>query len=92
MFCVDLRSIKYDENNDRIYVMFCAIWYHLYNLKNVKNTHGGVLLLIKLQALSHIRKTCFRNAVHSSGINQKRHILVNLGQIEDETPLASMEI
>ena len=23
--------------------MLCAIWYHLYNLKNVKNTHGGVL-------------------------------------------------
>ena len=30
--------------------MHCAIWYHLYNLKNVKNTHGGVLILIKLQA------------------------------------------
>ena len=29
-----------------------AIWYHLYNLKNVKNTHGGVLLLVKLQAKS----------------------------------------
>ena len=28
--------------------MLCAIWYHLYNLKNVKNTHGGVLLLVKL--------------------------------------------
>ena len=27
-------------------VMFCAIWYHLYNLKNVKNTYGGVLLLV----------------------------------------------
>ena len=27
--------------------MFCAIWYHLYNLKSVKNTHGGVLLLVK---------------------------------------------
>ena len=27
-----------------------AIWYYLYNLKNVKNTHVGVLLLIKLQA------------------------------------------
>ena len=27
-----------------------AIWYHLYNLKNVKNAHGGVLLLVKLQA------------------------------------------
>ena len=32
--------------------MHCAIWYHLYNLKNVKNTHGGVLLLLKLQALA----------------------------------------
>ena len=30
--------------------MRCAIWYHLYNLKKVKNTHGGVLLLVKLQA------------------------------------------
>ena len=26
-----------------------CIWYHLYNLKNVKNIHGGVLLLVKLQ-------------------------------------------
>ena len=30
--------------------MLCAIWYHLINFKNVKNTHGGVLLLVKLQA------------------------------------------
>ena len=30
--------------------MRCAIWYHLYNLKNMKNTHGGVLILVKLQA------------------------------------------
>ena len=29
------------------YVILCAIWYHLYNFKNVKNTHGGVLLLVK---------------------------------------------
>ena len=27
----------------------CAIWYHLYNLKNLKSTHGGVLILVKLQ-------------------------------------------
>ena len=26
-------------------VMRCAIWYHLYNLKNVKNTHGGTTVL-----------------------------------------------
>ena len=24
-------------------VMHCAIWYHLYNFKKVKNTHGGML-------------------------------------------------
>ena len=29
--------------------MLCAIWYRLYNLKNVKNTHEGVMLLVKLQ-------------------------------------------
>ena len=27
--------------------MRCAIWYHLHNLKNVKITHGGGLLLVK---------------------------------------------
>ena len=32
------------------YVVRCAISYHLYNLKNVKNTHGGVLILVNLQA------------------------------------------
>ena len=26
------------------------IWYHLYNLKNMKNTHGEAILLVKLQA------------------------------------------
>ena len=31
----------------REYVMCCAIWCHLYNLKNLKNTHGGQLLLVK---------------------------------------------
>ena len=35
-----------------IFVMHCAIWYHLYNLKSVKNTHGRVLILVKLQAWS----------------------------------------
>ena len=35
-----------------LYVMCCAIWYYLYNLKNVKNTHGGVLISVKLQVLA----------------------------------------
>ena len=33
-----------------LYVTLCAMKYHFYNLKNVKNTQGGVLLLVKLQA------------------------------------------
>ena len=31
-------------------VTLCAIWYHLYNLKNMKTTNGGGILLIKFQA------------------------------------------
>ena len=32
-------------------VMRCAIWYHLYNLKNAENTQGGVSLLVKVTLL-----------------------------------------
>ena len=32
------------------YETLCAIWCHLSNLKNVKNTHGGVLFSVKFQA------------------------------------------
>ena len=31
--------------------MRCAIRYHLYNFKNVKNTHGGVFILVKSNLL-----------------------------------------
>ena len=30
--------------------MLFVIWYQLYDLKDVKNTHGGVFLLVKLEA------------------------------------------
>ena len=40
------------ETYSLTYVMCLAIWYHLHNFKNVKNTHGGVLLLVKLQTFS----------------------------------------
>ena len=33
-----------------LYETLCANWHHLYNLKNDKNTHRGVLLLVQLQA------------------------------------------
>ena len=32
-----------------LYLMLYAIWHHLYNLKHMENTHGGMLLLVKLQ-------------------------------------------
>ena len=31
------------------YEIRCAIWCHLYSLKNVKNTHGAVLNFSKVQ-------------------------------------------
>ena len=43
-----------NNNNNNIYIyiyiLYIYIYIYLYNLKNVKNTHGGVLLLVKLQA------------------------------------------
>ena len=41
------------SNSGQLNVVHCAIWYHLYNSKNVKNTHGGVLLLVKLQTIAY---------------------------------------
>ena len=34
------------------YETLWVIWYHLYNLNKVKNTNGGVLLLLTVQALA----------------------------------------
>ena len=55
---------KFSFLKSRQFVVRCAIWYHLYNLKNVKNTHGGVLILVKLQASIYLRSveksTCLR--------------------------------
>ena len=52
------------------YVVFCAIWYHSHDLKNVKNTHGGVLLLLKV-ALLH---GCFSRFLNcTNGTNRATH-------------------
>ena len=39
--------------------MRCEIWYHLYNFKNVKNTHGGVLILVKLKPATLLKLILF---------------------------------
>ena len=37
--------------------MHWAIWYYLYNLKNVKKTHGGVLILVTFSSNCSWKKT-----------------------------------
>ena len=50
----------------KIHLMRRSIWYHLNNLKDVKNTHGGVLLLVNLHVwvffvfLTLFRRCCSR--------------------------------
>ena len=49
--CVLIPVVKFNFSREISWqqkYMFCANWYHLHNLKNVKNTQGGLLLLVKL--------------------------------------------
>ena len=54
--------------------MFCAIWYHLYNLKNVKNSHGGVILLVKLAVLRSCF-SCFLNCTNGTKLRKASHMI-----------------
>ena len=66
------------------YVMHCSIWYHLYNFKILKNTHGGVLILVKLCRLKPatlIKLTlhrwwfsCFLNGTNGTKSRNAPHI------------------
>ena len=64
-------------------MVLCKIWYYSYNLKNEKNTHGDVLLLVKLQteACNFTKRTvlhgCFSrflNCVHGTKSRNAPHI------------------
>ena len=59
--------------------MRCAIWYHLCNSKNVKSTHGGVSILVKLQAsvLNFTNGNKSRNASHIITNNDSHFLDVN---------------
>ena len=46
---VSLMSLKFWFHIFALFFILSAIWYHLYNFKNLKNTHGMVILLFKLQ-------------------------------------------
>ena len=49
-FSIQVWNESAAHSRTTLFVTLCPIWYHLYNVKNVKNTHEGVLLLVKLQA------------------------------------------
>ena len=69
-------------NRLKVFVMRCAIWYHLYNLKNVKNTLRGISILVKLQA-----ETQSRNAPHfifyfkALSRSELKNVLLEIAQI-----------
>ena len=46
MFTLLAKNILFYFDNAVLHI-WNAIWYNLHNLKNVKSTHGGVLLLVK---------------------------------------------
>ena len=48
------------NNNSKANVMRCTIWSHLYNFKSMKNTHRGVLLLVKLLKVTLLHGTSSR--------------------------------
>ena len=45
--------------------MHCAIWCHLRNLKNVKSTLGGVLLLVKFKPTTLLKVTLLHGGIKS---------------------------
>ena len=63
--------------------MLWAIWDHLYNLKNVKNTHGGMFLLIKVAGFrsSHqrcsVKKGVLRNVAKFTGKHLRQSLFFN---------------
>ena len=59
--------------------MFCAIWNHLFKLKNAKNTHGGAILLVKASACNFTEsitpsRFCFLNCTNGNKLRKGSQI------------------
>ena len=61
---------------ERLYVVRCAIWYHLYYSKNVKNTHGGVLILVLKLTLFYGCFSLYLNCTNGTKSRKTSHISV----------------
>ena len=53
---------------------FVPFWYHLYNLENVKNTYGGVQLLVLKVTLLHGFFLRFLNCANGTKSRKASHI------------------
>ena len=42
-------NVQSQDEKHRVNKMLCTIWYQLHNLKNMKNSYGGKLFLVKSQ-------------------------------------------
>ena len=66
-------------------VILCVIWYHLYNVKNEKNIHRGVLLLVKV-ALLHRCFSCVLNSTSGAKFHKASPIMITLLAFCDIVP------
>ena len=80
---VSLMSLKFWFHISALFFILSAIWYHLYNFKNLKNTHGIVILLFKLQVeVSNFNKSItlpwmflrFLNYTNGSKLRKTSHL------------------
>ena len=56
--------------------MRCAIWYQLYNLKNVKNARGRVLILVLKLKLLHGCFSRFLNCTNGTKSSNATQLIV----------------
>ena len=56
--------------------MVGAVWYYLYHLENIKNTHGDVLLLVIKVLLLHGCFARFINLANDTKLQKASHILM----------------
>ena len=55
--------------------MFSVIWYHLYNFKNVKSKHGGVVLLVKTLPKVTLLHGYFSRFLNCANVTKSRNAL-----------------
>ena len=62
--------------------MLCAIWYHFYNLRNVKNTNRGVFLLLpatlRKVALPHVCFSRFLNCTNDTEFYNASQVKISM--------------